>query len=85
MQYEIEKVLQVDSPFQFYKILIDKNWMTGGVDNFLRAYFKWESGCPCDSEKHWSVVLDEFKELVNRDLSGLMKKIGCDKIEFKIW
>ena len=80
---KIEKVLLVEGPVHFYKILVDKNWMTGGVDSFLKAYFKWEYGCPCDSEKHWDLVLNEFKYLKNKNLEGLTQKIGCDKIEFK--
>jgi hypothetical protein len=80
---KIEKVLLVESPVQFYKILVDKNYMTGGVDSFLKAYFKWEYGCPCDSEQHWDLVLNEFKDLKKKNLEGLTKKIGCDKIEFK--
>lgn len=82
MHYKIEKVLEVDSPIQFYKILIDKNWMTGGVDEFLKAWFRWERGCPCDSEVLWEKVKVEFNNLENKDLTGLAKKIGCDKIKF---
>ena len=79
---KIEKVLLVESPVHFYKILVDKNWMTGGVDSFLKAYFKWEYGCPCDSEVLWEKVNMEFRNLENKDLTGLTKKIGCDKIKF---
>lgn len=83
LKYEIEKVLIVNTPLQFYKILMDKGWMTGGVDSFLKAYFRWSYGCPCDSEKLWADVMQEFNELNNKNLSGLIKRIGCDKIEFK--
>lgn len=83
--YSIEKVLRIETPIEFYRLLLKENWMTGGVDSFLKSYFKWTYGCPCDSEKNWNLVLDEYRELKNKDLSGLMKKIGCDKIEFKIW
>ena len=82
-KFEIEKILVVNTPLQLYKILLDKNWMTGGVDNFLKAYFRWSYGCPCDSEKLWNDVLEEFNKLDDRNLSGLKRRIGCDKIEFK--
>lgn len=83
MQYRIEKVLRVENPKQFYRILIKENWMTGGVDSFLKAYFRWDYGCPCDSEKNWSLVIDEYKKLSSENLDGLRHKIECDKIEFK--
>jgi hypothetical protein len=83
MQYSIQKVLLVESPEHFYKILFKENWMSGGVDEFLKAYFRFEYGCPCDSEKHWLIVTEEYKDLVNKNLDGLVQKIGCDKIEFK--
>lgn len=82
-KFEIEKILVVNTPLQLYKILLDKNWMTGGVDNFLKAYFRWSYGCTCDSEKLWNDVLEEFNKLDDRNLSGLKRRIGCDKIEFK--
>lgn len=81
--YEVEKVLIVESPIQFYKILIDKNWMSGGMDSFIKAYFKWSYGCPCDSEKLWEEVKSEYMKLDDRNLKGLKSRIGCDKIEFK--
>lgn len=80
---EVEKILVVQDPLHFYRILADFNHWTGGVDDFLRAYFRWEGGCPCHGEKLWSEVIEKYRDLVLVDLTPLYKKIGCTKIEFK--
>ena len=83
MQYRVEKVLQIESPEQLYKILSQENWIESIVENFLKSYYKWKFGCPCDSEKNWESVKEEYKNLVDKELTNLSKKIGCDKINFK--
>ncbi len=57
--------------------------MVEGVDNFLKSYFKWQYGCPCDSEELWQEVVNQFRLLSDDNLVGLKNKIGCDKIEFR--
>ena len=83
MNYQIEKVLQIDSPEQFYKILSSENWLEETVENFLKSYYRWKFGCPCDSQENWKIVLIEYKKLGDLELTELSRKIGCDKIKLR--
>lgn len=80
---KIEKVLVIESPKQFYQILLKENILSGSVSNFLRAWLKWERGCNCNLEELLENMKSEYDKLSYSDLSYLCQKIGCDRIEFK--
>jgi hypothetical protein len=79
----IEKILIIESPKQFYQILLKENILSGSVSNFLRAWLKWERGCNCNLEELLENMKSEYDKLSYSDLSYLCQKIGCDRIEFK--
>lgn len=80
---KIEKVLIIESPKQFYQILLKENTLSGNVSQFLKAWFRYERGCNCNLEDLLDNLKFEYDNLSTLDLSHLCQKIGCDRIEFK--
>lgn len=84
MKFNIDKILIIETPIQFYKLLVNNSFISNEVVEFLGSWKKWQTSQVSESDKKWQNVLKSFRDLKNKDLSKLVERIGCDSIQFSI-
>ena len=77
-------ILVINSPQEFYSKLLQERKNYKGLQAFIDNMRLFLDGCPCDSERHWEYVLQEYRHFKRQDFTQIKQDFGFDKIQFNL-
>lgn len=75
-------ILVINSPQEFYSKLLRERRNYQELQAFIDNMRLFLDGCPCDSERHWEYVLQDYRHFRRQDFSQLKQDFGLDNIQF---
>lgn len=91
---EIKKVLTIESPVHFYRILESNNELVDHaveeIGLMLRHYvdvaFEFMYGCKCELDENWTRLQTEYDVCSKSSelQSHLCGWLGCDRVDFSV-
>lgn len=79
---QVSRILVIESPQKFYKLLKDFEIKSLSLLPFQDRMDLFFDGCPCEAENNWDQSVIEYKKLNRIDFSFIKEKVGCEKITF---
>lgn len=75
-------ILVINSPQEFYSKLLRERRNYQELQAFIDNMRLFLDGCPCDSERHWEYVLQDYRHFKRQDFTQLKQDFGLDNIQF---